>query len=341
MGKDKNNDNYHDEDINLYDLLLTLKRKWLIILIVTSVSTGLAFSYTLLTKKVYRVHNILIFNQMQDGDIFSQAELSETVTTLDKLNKMSDLEKDKIQILSMLGMREKDLKKISEIKATDIKGSSALWVDIDTVDRQTGVDLMEALPGFILLNPSIVNKLKMQKSLMTKNRDDLKAIIENPVTNIKLSRDTVVYLPSIDLYTLREKYNRIITILEKMESGQLVSLAWKTELPKIPFKPRKIQSILIGLIMGLFLGVIITFIMEWKESAIKLNNMILQDALKEFDITSHYGYGIDGDEHINNRDFEAVRGTFEGNKFVATLRTEIAVIEKKGTDLVSMLKNLQ
>jgi hypothetical protein len=264
MEKDRMNDTGHDEDISLYNLLLTLRRKWLVIFVITVVSTGLAIVFTVSAKKVYRVHNILVFNQMQDGDIFSQAELSETVNILDKLNKMNDLDKDRI--VSALGMQEKDLVQISSIKATEIKGSSALWVDIDTVDRQSGVTLMETLPKFVLSNPTIMNKLKMQKTLMMKNRDDLKAVIENPVTNIRLTRDAVVYLPSIDLYTLREKYNRINVILEKMESGQLVSLAWKTELPKTHFKPQKLKNILIGIIAGLFIGALVSFIQEWKEN---------------------------------------------------------------------------
>ncbi len=273
MDKDEINDNYNDKDINLYDLLLTLKRKWLIIFVVTVVSTGLAFSYAASAKKVYRVHNILMINQMQDGDLFNQAELSETVSMLDKLNKMSDQKKDKL--LSMVGMQEKDLNEISDVRVVDIKGSGSLWVDIETYDRQAGVTLMDALPGFVLSSPSISNRLKMQKSLIMKNREDLKAIIDNPVMNIKLASDTVVYLPSIDLFTLHEKYNRINSILENMESGQRISLAWKTELPKTHIKPRKIKIILIGLIAGLFSGVLIAFIMEWKESAkYKYNSLV-------------------------------------------------------------------
>jgi LPS O-antigen subunit length determinant protein (WzzB/FepE family) len=257
---------YHQEDeINLYDLWLIMKRRRSIILLVILVSTGLSFSYAFLAPKAYRIHNILVFNQMQDWDLFNQSEMAAAVSVLDKLNKLNDLEKGKI--LSMLGMNEGDLKDIRNIKSSEIKGSSALWVDIDTYDRGKGMALMEALPGFVLSNPNISNKLKMQKALMLKNREDLKAIINNPTMNLKLSRDAVVYLPSIDLYALRERYNRINAIMEKMDRGQLVSLAWKTEPPIVPYKPKKIMSISIGLIMGCFLGMLLAFFMEWTEKA--------------------------------------------------------------------------
>jgi LPS O-antigen subunit length determinant protein (WzzB/FepE family) len=266
-GEERQNEYYHDDEIDLYDLWLTLKKRWSTILVITLVSTGIAFSYAYLAPKAYRVHNILVFNQMQDWDLFNQSEMAAAVSVLDKLNKITDLtglEKDKV--LYMLGMHAGDLQDIKNIKSSEIKGSNTLWVDIDTYDRNKGVALMEALPGFILSNPNISNRLKMQKALILKNREDLKAIIDNPTMNIKLSRDAVVYLPSIDLYALRERYNRINAMIEKMERGQLVSLAWKTESPAVPYKPNKIMSIFIGLVMGCIFGVLIAFFMGWVEN---------------------------------------------------------------------------
>jgi hypothetical protein len=77
----------------------------------------------------------------------------------------------------------------------------------------------------------------------------------------------------------------------------------------------------------------------WQINAIKLNNMILQDATKEFDQNSRFGYGIDGDERINTLDFEAVRGSYEGNKFVAALKAENKSIEERALKLKDILQN--
>ncbi len=268
MEKNTENEYYHDDEIDLYDLWLILKKRWSTILVITLVSTGIAFSYAYLAPKAYRVHNILVFNQMQDWDLFNQSEMAAAVSVLDKLNKITDLtnlEKDKV--LNMLGMHAGDLKDIKNIKSSEIKGSNTLWVDIDTYDRNKGVALMEALPGFILSNPNISSRLKIQKALILKNREDLKAIIANPTMNLKLSRDAVVYMPSYDLYALRERYNRLNAIIEKMDKGQLVSLAWKTEPPIVPFKPNKIKIILIGLVLGCFLGIIMAFVMRWVKNS--------------------------------------------------------------------------
>jgi hypothetical protein len=170
-----------DDELDIYDLWLILRKRWLTVLIVTLVSMGLAVLYAQFSPKTYRIHNLLIFNQIQDGEPFSQAELTATISILEKLNKLTDLtDLEKNKVLDMLGMHEGDLKNIVSISSSEIKGSSSLWVDIDTTDRKDGITLMDTLPGFVLSNPGISNKLKMQKAIMQKNKEDLKAHHRNP-----------------------------------------------------------------------------------------------------------------------------------------------------------------
>jgi putative effector of murein hydrolase len=273
MSMETEHNSYQDEGIDLYDLWLILKKKWLVILIVTFISTGFAVSYAFLATKVYRVHNILV----QDVELFNQTEMAAAVSVLDKLNNVNDLAaQEKQKVFNMLGVNNTDIKVITNFKSSEIKGSSALWVDIDTTDRKTGVALMENLPRIISSNPNITNKIKTQKTLIQKNMEDLKAIINNPTMSLKLSHDAIIYLPSIDLYALREKYNNFNLTLEKIDKGQIVSLAWKTEFPQKPIKPRKAISIMIGLVMGCFLGIFIAFFMEWvtKERHIHSNDSV-------------------------------------------------------------------
>jgi hypothetical protein len=77
---------------------------------------------------------------------------------------------------------------------------------------------------------------------------------------------------------------------------------------------------------------------EWKDTRVKLNNMVLQDAQKEFDASSQIGCGIDGDEEIRRLDFEAVRGTYEGNKFVKEVRKESEDVAAQAEMLLSGLE---
>ena len=76
-------------------------------------------------------------------------------------------------------------------------------------------------------------------------------------------------------------------------------------------------------------------IVEWRDNSIKLNNMILKDAEKEFDQISKIGFGIDGDEEIRNKDFENVRGAYDENKFVLELRKESEEIMSEAVKVLS------
>ena len=70
-------------------------------------------------------------------------------------------------------------------------------------------------------------------------------------------------------------------------------------------------------------------IADWKSNSMKLRNMVLKDAEKEFDQHSKIGFGIDGDEQTRTEDFEAIRGTFDNNSFIQGLRQEIEDIKAK------------
>jgi hypothetical protein len=84
---------------------------------------------------------------------------------------------------------------------------------------------------------------------------------------------------------------------------------------------------------------LIQIIIEWKSNAIKLNNMILKDAEKEFDSGSKLGFGIDGDVDTRDSDFQAVRGVYDKNKFVTSLQKESKEIEEKADRLIIILES--
>ncbi len=85
---------------------------------------------------------------------------------------------------------------------------------------------------------------------------------------------------------------------------------------------------------------LIEIVSKWESDSLKLNKMILNDATKEYDISSKIGFGIDGDQTVIDQDFEAVRGVIEENKFIIGINKESKQIEWKATELKSRLENL-
>jgi len=67
---------------------------------------------------------------------------------------------------------------------------------------------------------------------------------------------------------------------------------------------------------------------------------VLGDAGKEFSDFASIGFGADGDEADKGADFEAVRGTFEDNKFVAQMNDELASLEQRVADFRTKVEAL-
>ena len=68
-----------------------------------------------------------------------------------------------------------------------------------------------------------------------------------------------------------------------------------------------------------------TTITQWKKAVIDLDNMLYDDAQKEFNLNAQTGFGIDGDETQKHLDFTSVRGSFENNPFVLSVKKHIEV----------------
>ncbi len=80
---------------------------------------------------------------------------------------------------------------------------------------------------------------------------------------------------------------------------------------------------------------------RWKESVIGLDNMIYDDARKEFSLSAMTSFGADGDEVQMREDFMQVRGSFfEADPFVASVKEHIKVKSALGERVLDLLGRL-
>lgn len=79
----------------------------------------------------------------------------------------------------------------------------------------------------------------------------------------------------------------------------------------------------------------------WKESVTGLDNMIYDDARKEFSLSAMTSFGADGDEAQMREDFMQVRGSFfEADPFVASVKEHIKVKSALGERVLDLLGRL-
>jgi hypothetical protein len=76
-------------------------------------------------------------------------------------------------------------------------------------------------------------------------------------------------------------------------------------------------------IEDLKIGDIISLVRKWKDSVIGLDQMLYEDAKKEFRLDSMTGFGMDGNKTTQKLDFDKVRGSFESNDFVKEIVNHI------------------
>ena len=62
---------------------------------------------------------------------------------------------------------------------------------------------------------------------------------------------------------------------------------------------------------------------DWRDAVVYLDNVIYEDAKKEFSLSAQTGFGADGSNDEQRLDFEQVRGVFEQNTFVSSILKHI------------------
>ena len=80
---------------------------------------------------------------------------------------------------------------------------------------------------------------------------------------------------------------------------------------------------------------------RWKASVVGLDNLIYEDARKEFSLTAMTSFGADGDENQRKVDFMQVRGSFfEADPFVTSVKEHINVKSALGDRVLEILHRL-
>jgi hypothetical protein len=82
------------------------------------------------------------------------------------------------------------------------------------------------------------------------------------------------------------------------------------------------------------------FVEKWKNAVVKLDNMIYEDAKKEFTLKSQTGFGIDGKDKTRISDFENVRGEFRSHPAVTEILEHINKKSRQADRVMEKLTKL-
>ena len=103
----------------------------------------------------------------------------------------------------------------------------------------------------------------------------------------------------------------------------------------------KIEKVIGHQIAEITLSEVRRVVDDWQKAVVGLDHMVYNDARKEFDLNSQTGFGVDGDAHQQQADFESVRGSFENNPFVMAVLEHIRTKSALGDKIRAILDNLK
>ncbi|MDO5664514.1 MAG: DUF4954 family protein [Bacteroidia bacterium] len=86
---------------------------------------------------------------------------------------------------------------------------------------------------------------------------------------------------------------------------------------------------------------VIDIVEKWKASVVKLDELIYDDAKKEFSLSFKTGFGADGNIQDKAMDFEYVRGAFDKNPFVVATLQHIDDKKALGNELIGRIKDIK
>jgi len=154
----------------------------------------------------------------------------------------------------------------------------------------------------------------------------------------------------VDLSGLITPKNEVDKLLDEVESGRIRSVdelgkgfsfmhksyydwewAWSCE---------RIEEETGITVNKLTAGDVISIVEQWKKSVVDLDNLLYEDAKKEFTLSAMTGFGIDGGEDVKKLDFEKVRGEFESNSVVMAIREHIVRKTALGDELIERMKTI-
>ena len=76
---------------------------------------------------------------------------------------------------------------------------------------------------------------------------------------------------------------------------------------------------------------------KWLHSVLAIDQMLYEDARKEFTLGKMAGYGADGDEEHKEKDFENVRGLFHTNDIVLAIKAHMKEKERLGQSIIQRI----
>ncbi len=85
---------------------------------------------------------------------------------------------------------------------------------------------------------------------------------------------------------------------------------------------------------------VITITKKWMKAVLDIDQLLYNDARKEFSLIKKTGFGVDGDKYAQQLDFEQVRGEFETHAEVSSIKDHMLKKEALGQEVIAKMERI-
>ncbi|WP_457623693.1 Wzz/FepE/Etk N-terminal domain-containing protein [Persephonella sp.] len=262
--------NYEEDEIDLYDLWLTIKRKSKMVISITVLFLILSIIFIVLSEPVYRASFIV----KVPSSFISPQETKNIIGNLEKIRKENRFD----ELSDLLDVSENVVSKIDSMVASEVrKSKDLLKITLNVYDPGIIGNLSYKILDYLNDNRFVKERIEIKKEeilfSITETKKRIREIetIKSKILNAleKGNFNDFGFNPAdLDktVLTFKEKVKKLENQLKLLRGYEIVV---EPVIPERPIKPKKDIIIALSSVSGLILGVFLAFFTEWIENARK------------------------------------------------------------------------
>ncbi len=274
---------YSDDEIDLYEVLLILKKHIRLIGFVVFLATVLSIAYILFATPTYK-SSFIVRMPSVGGDkyIFS---VEEAKTNIDNLNTFLE-QKRYEELAELLSLHLSDVKLVKSINPS-VKRGKEHFLEVSLIVYNPGIieKFKNAIVSYLNNNPFVQEKINMERMKLfnlkreieakIKSMDSMRRVLEKNLKEGKvkdygfnpLEMEKVI----MDLKMRLEDTKTRLATLKGFE------VAVEPVIPTKPHSPKALLIIGVSFISSLFLGMFLALFVEWYQNAKRKHKEILSE----------------------------------------------------------------
>ncbi len=269
---------YDEDEIDLYELWLILKKRWKYVFGTTLLFIIAAVIYIFAATPIYKIDFSvkLPIDPLKEKLILSAQE---TKVYLNNLNSLIE-NHEYGELSKKLKLDKKLLKHLVKVNANTQRGdTSFVSISVDYKDKDPKFEnsIANAILNYLNSNPLLQEKIKLEKDTLLQNiqqtqkkLEELSKLRQLIIKRLKNSRGNIIGFNVVDIenliYVLEISLDDYKSKLKELKGYTILT---SPSIPTKPYKPKKALILAVASVSGLFLGIFIAFFVEWIENVRK------------------------------------------------------------------------